>query len=89
MSTPEEEGRKAFMDKLPQDACPYENKKLEVEWKMGYAKQELDELREEQSNALESMTSWSSPYTGLEELIQNLQKSINQYNDLLRSGSLS
>ena len=86
---PEEEGRKAFMEKLPKDACPYEGKAA-IEWKLGYTKQEYDELKEEQASVLDSMGWYSSPHTGLENIIRNLQSSINQYkNDLSRSRSLS
>lgn len=87
---PTEEGRKAFMDKLPEDACPYEGGKAEIEWKLGYAKQEYEELKEEQASLLDSISWHSDPYTGLEGLIRKIQSSIEQYqDDLSRIGNFS
>lgn len=83
MSTPEEEGRRAFMEKLPKDACPYDEGKAAIEWKLGYTKQEYEEVKEEQMNLLSSMGWYSSPYTGLENIIRDLQSSINQYQNAL------
>jgi len=80
---PEEEGRRAFMEKLPKDVCPYDEGKEKIQWKLGYTKQEYDELKEEQAKLLESMGWYSSPYTGLEDIIHNLQSSISQYQNAL------
>lgn len=81
---PKEEGRKAFMDKLPEDACSYEKgTKQRIEWKLGYAKQEYDELKEEQMNLLESMGWYSEPHTGLENILSKLQSSIDEYQHAL------
>jgi len=90
MSNPEQEGREAFAQKKPKDSCPYNGGKKELEWKLGYAKQEYEEVKEEHQGVLESMGWKSEPYTGLEDIINNLQESIQQYqNDLLGSRNLS
>lgn len=87
---PTEEGRRAFMDKLPENACPHdEGTKAHIEWKLGYMKQEYEELKEEQSSLLESMGWFNEPFTGLEEIMRDLESSINQYNDQLRTRSIS
>lgn len=88
---PTEEGRRAFMDKLPENACPYdnENTKAAIEWKLGYYKQEYCELEKEQSSLLDSMNYFSEPWTGLEKTLRDLEQTIRDYNDQLRSGNLS
>lgn len=79
MDPVEEEGRRAFMDKLSTDACPYEGQ-AKVLWLKGYYKQEYDELKEEQASILESMGFYDHPFTGLEEHLRNVQSKIRELN---------
>jgi len=82
MSTIEDEGMRAFMNKKPVDACPYEGQ-AKVLWKRGYYKQELHEVKEEQNNILEQMGSFDHPHTGLEDIIHNLKNKINKIDHAL------
>jgi DNA anti-recombination protein RmuC len=84
MSTPEEEGRRSFMNKESVDSCPYDGQ-AEALWKRGYYKQEYDELKQEQANILETMGFYDSPFTGLEEHLRNVQSKIKQVNNDLSS----
>lgn len=81
---PEEEGRRAFMDKLPLDACPYEEDLYAAsKWKLGYHKQEYDELKLEQLNLLSSYGYLNEPHTQLDEFIHELRQEINRISTAL------
>jgi hypothetical protein len=84
---PTEEGRRAFMEKLPKDACPYEGKAA-IEWKIGYMKQEYQELKQEQHELLNSQSRTEDPHTYLDEFLNRLRKKLDQYNGLLRKRDL-
>lgn len=78
--TPEQEGKEAFKQKLSEDDCPYDGGQEEIKWKLGYAEQELHELRQEQASLLESMGFRSGSHTGLEEFIRKTEQKITQRN---------
>jgi hypothetical protein len=78
--TPKAEGERAFMDKLPVNACPYEEGTYAyAQWKLGYYQQEYEELKNEQANILETMGFHSPVFTGLEDIIRNTRHKISKY----------
>lgn len=75
----QEEGRDSFIMGEKEEACKYTDSDKQREWKIGYYKEELDELYEEQDNQLFKLDiRYNIPFTGLEPYIRELENTIEE-----------
>ncbi len=76
MMNPKEEGHRAFMDDLPEDANPYTGDAA-IEWQLGYMMEEKTTLEEEHTKVLETLNTYDPLHTGFEPIITQLNKQIH------------
>jgi hypothetical protein len=80
---PKEEGRRAFMDNLPENANPYKGDAA-IKWKLGYAMEEKTTLEEEHTKALETLNRYDpfgDTINKLDQQINGLQQYLNTTKD--------
>ena len=76
---PKEEGRYSFIMGEPEDACSYVYPELRRDWHIGYYKEELNALKQEQERQLYNQDiRYNVPYTGLEQVIENVQERVQK-----------